>query len=476
MKTFVTILIILSLIYSKGICQTIIVPDDQPTIQAAINVAVNGDTVIVKQGTYFENINFTGKDIIVASDFLISGDTSVISQTIIDADSLGAAAVFALGETNAAKLIGFTLTHGTGNDVANLKYGGAIYCSGSSPVLDHLHITGNGATGMGSGCGGGVYFIASQAILSNSIVMNNNAYYGGGIRCDQSETTIENCLIKNNSAISGGGLMYYMCFSSFVRKCIFTGNTGIYGGAMCCTESNPVIDKTTCFKNKGLYGGTINIGVNSGASIINSICWDNTMHPPAVKEIYLSGGNFTSAYNDIQGGQDSVYDETNGIIYWLAGNINIYPDFTDSASPDLHLNPASPCIDAGIALFINGTDTLTNIQDYYGNAPDMGAYEYQPDNGIHPATHVSSGNYVQIVNNNQTGENSVILHVAHDELIDLSVLDMLGRTVNVLVHKIFNQGVYYLDIPSSEFRKGAYLLRLHSTSGTITKKFENLKI
>ena len=43
------------------------VPTDQPTIQAAINAAVNGDTVQVSPGIYHENINFMGKAITVTS-------------------------------------------------------------------------------------------------------------------------------------------------------------------------------------------------------------------------------------------------------------------------------------------------------------------------------------------------------------------------------------------------------------------------
>jgi hypothetical protein len=47
--------------------QTIHVPADQPTIQKAINVAANGDTVLVAPGTYVENIDFSGKVITVVS-------------------------------------------------------------------------------------------------------------------------------------------------------------------------------------------------------------------------------------------------------------------------------------------------------------------------------------------------------------------------------------------------------------------------
>jgi hypothetical protein len=47
--------------------QTIHVPADRPTIQAGVNAANNGDTVLVSPGTYNENIDFLGKAITVTS-------------------------------------------------------------------------------------------------------------------------------------------------------------------------------------------------------------------------------------------------------------------------------------------------------------------------------------------------------------------------------------------------------------------------
>ncbi len=64
--------------------QIIHIPADQPTIQAGINSASEGDTILVAEGSYFENINFKGKPITVASQFILDGDTAHISRTVID--------------------------------------------------------------------------------------------------------------------------------------------------------------------------------------------------------------------------------------------------------------------------------------------------------------------------------------------------------------------------------------------------------
>ncbi len=78
------------------------VPANQPTIQAAINAAANGDTILVAPGTYYENINFNGKAITVTS----SGGAAV---TTINGGYKGgmATVIFNSNETSASVLSRF---------------------------------------------------------------------------------------------------------------------------------------------------------------------------------------------------------------------------------------------------------------------------------------------------------------------------------------------------------------------------------
>ncbi|MHC4943461.1 MAG: right-handed parallel beta-helix repeat-containing protein, partial [Planctomycetota bacterium] len=91
---------------------TIYVPDDYPTIQQAIDAAVNGDTIIVRPGTYVENIDFKGKGTTVQSSH--GPEVTVINGENPANPDLGSVISFHNGEGLDAVLDGFTLTQGTG--------------------------------------------------------------------------------------------------------------------------------------------------------------------------------------------------------------------------------------------------------------------------------------------------------------------------------------------------------------------------
>lgn len=152
--------------------QVIRVPADFPSIQQAIDAAVNGDTVLVSPGTYHENINYNGKAITVGSLYLTNQDTSFITQTIIDGDSISSVATFADGGDTTSVLCGFTLTNGFS------FAGGGILIENSNPVISHCIISGNHSTDHG----GGIYCSNSSAILENLAIWNNSCVGNGAGR------------------------------------------------------------------------------------------------------------------------------------------------------------------------------------------------------------------------------------------------------------------------------------------------------
>ncbi|MCP4710637.1 MAG: hypothetical protein GY869_18590, partial [Planctomycetes bacterium] len=171
------------------------------TIQAGIDAAVDTDTVLVQPGTYIENINYNGKNIVLGSLFLTTQDTSYITQTVIDGNEGGSVVRFESGEDSTAILNGFTITRGEG---------GGIYCTNSNPTLTNNIITDNHAC-----YGGGIRFENSNSILTNNKIENNVAHwpsgdhqaegYGGGIFAFESDLTLMDNTIMNNSTRDDGG-------------------------------------------------------------------------------------------------------------------------------------------------------------------------------------------------------------------------------------------------------------------------------
>lgn len=144
------------------------------TIQHGINSTVDGDTVLVAPGTYFENINFNGKDIVVGSLFLLSGDEDHISTTMVDGNQDGSVVTFNHYETSDAKLVGLTLQNGNGTPVTNKIKGGGIYCYVAYPTLENLIIRNNGYIGDLEQLGAGVYAqLATGLVIKDSHFTDN---------------------------------------------------------------------------------------------------------------------------------------------------------------------------------------------------------------------------------------------------------------------------------------------------------------
>ena len=242
------------------------------TIQHGITISSNTDIILVQPGTYVENINFNGKLITVGSLYFTTQDTSYISSTIIDGDSIDSVVTFENTENSSAVLSGFTITNGS------LSTGGGIKCiNSSSPNLQHLAISGNSAD-----IGGGLYCNASHPSLSNITISDNSVSgtygYGGGILCENSSNpSFEDVTISTNSADYGGGIFCWYSIPSLLNVTI-SGNSAdsLGGGIYCHNYSSPSLQNVTISDNSANDGAGIACTYASDPDIQDVAIIDNT--------------------------------------------------------------------------------------------------------------------------------------------------------------------------------------------------------
>jgi predicted outer membrane repeat protein len=260
MRSSLKVIFVLFLISSIVVhADTIHVPANQPTIQAGIDAAMNGDIVLVAPGTYTENIDFLGKAITVKS-------TEGAEKTIIDGAQSGAVVIFLHGEDENSVLDGFTLTNGTGHYFEHYPgywtyLGGAVFMNGSSPSITNNTISLNSVDDLGGGiC---CWSSCSPIIKNNTISENTALTRGGGICCfHESAPVIECNTITNNIALdkytSYGGGMYFYNSSPTILDNILIENTADDGGGIHCTDSPSTITNNIFKKNlSDIEGGAI---------------------------------------------------------------------------------------------------------------------------------------------------------------------------------------------------------------------------
>ena len=228
------------------------------SIQDAIDLATHGDTVIVSPGTYYENIFFNGKNIVLTSTDPY--DSAVVAATIIDGSmpdnpDLGSVVTFDGSETTTCVLTGFTIQNGSGTFAYSYYRGGGIYGNDCNAMIRNNNISGNSAS-----WGGGLAWCKGPA--RNNNISGNRAYDASGAMFFY-DGTIQNNIISGNSAIYGGGISD--C-NGTIRKNTITINSAKYGGGLnrCYgTIQNNTISENSAWKGGGLYycDGTIQYNI-----------------------------------------------------------------------------------------------------------------------------------------------------------------------------------------------------------------------
>ena len=163
-----------------------------------------------------------------------------------------------LSASDSSRLEYCHLTNGWASGSFPDNYGGAIYCSNSSPTISHNTLSGNSATNFGYG--GAIYCgnNSNSSISGNNISGNSVSSDGGGIYCTGSSLTISGNTIRGNTALSGGGI-YCTGSSPTISGNTVSGNWGSnYGGGILCWNSSPIIIGNTINGNTcNSFGGGI---------------------------------------------------------------------------------------------------------------------------------------------------------------------------------------------------------------------------
>ena len=183
------------------------VPSNYDTIQAAIDDAIDGETVEIQPGTYLgpgnKDLDLQGKEITVRS--IDPNDPNVVARTIIDCNEAGRAFYFYRNEKCYPVIAGLTITNG--HPTSFPRQGGAIcsYFSDAHPIVINCILTANSA----SAGGGAAACYRSGMTLHGCIINANSASSvyndaGGGIYAEYSDIVLTDCTITDNTAAPEG--------------------------------------------------------------------------------------------------------------------------------------------------------------------------------------------------------------------------------------------------------------------------------
>lgn len=398
--------VLLSVVLPMNAQIALFVPSQFATIQAAVNAANSGDTILVSPGVYLENIDLGTKSLTIRA-------TDGPGATVIDAQNIGRGIVMRSPST----IEGLTIQNGrapNGQPTGGNYYGGdggGIYIVEPVNAVSALPFVvrgcvvtgcraGDGAvtTSLGGGFtlvftpgnggnGGGIYASTGSKVVIDRCVVSGNATgtgaitanfaaglhgNGGGIFVFPTMTqTVEitECLIVGNSATAsapppffngldrdGGGIAvgfgFFIPQPVQIRNCTITGNNCGPGraGGIVALGSTVNITASIVASNASLQIGVLNVPYSSQNSMPATVA--QSPNPPTVTQCCVFP-------NGVPG----------------ATNLSVDPSFRSST--DFRLQSGSACIDAVLGATTTTTD-LAGAPRLFGSAVDIGAYESVP--------------------------------------------------------------------------------------------------
>jgi hypothetical protein len=209
--------------------------------------------------------------------------------------------------------------------------------------------------------GGGAY----EAHLYRCIIGTNSAVLGGGAY----NGVMNACVIIGNTASSDGGGVYSSGPTAALNDCLVIKNSAQNGGGCGSLSPNGTLGLTNCtiVKNSASNsGGGVNGNYSGGESVM-----DNCI---VIYNSAASGSNYTSI--QMNHCCTAPVPSTNVTSFDNA------PLFVDITTGDYHLQPNSPCVNAGLNSYVVTADDLDGNPRVAGGTVDIGAYERSPASSI----------------------------------------------------------------------------------------------
>ncbi len=260
------------------------------TIQAAVDAVAFGGTVWVSNGVYNTGARLAGGQatsnrVVVSRGGTVRSANGPEDTIIVGNGPGGVNAVRGVYLEAGASLIGFTVTNGAVatnvyGSIPGYNGGGGVFCEANSCVVSNCVVVDNDAT-VGAGVLGGTLYdclvagnVASNSMAANgfgggayysridhSTLSNNYARFGGG---GAYGAILTNSVIVNNSAVNGGGV-----YAGTLDSCQLVGNAAVTNGGGSYTS---VLYRCTISNNVSTrYGGGAGFGVLSNCVVDGNV-------------------------------------------------------------------------------------------------------------------------------------------------------------------------------------------------------------
>lgn len=293
---------------------------------------------------------------------------------------------------------------------------------------------------------------------------NANSVGNSGAACfDKAIGNITNCEFINNHTANynGGGLAFLngKDVANNISNCLFSGNSGIWGGAI-FAGSNEILKVTNCtFANNSAIGGTAPQGgaifCNGFLTLANNVMYGNIMGEVNYQIANNNGTTATLAantniiQNSLTGYAGTITYSNDALTDAYDGN----PLFVDVANGDFHLQSSSPAVDYGNGdlVPVEITTDLDGKPRKFNDLVDLGCYEFQGLTGIEPVSATNSFKaYLNSTRNNLivdlklSVKNIILSDLTGKKLIDKNV-EGVEQTISIDV-KNLSKGIYLLSV------------------------------